>query len=115
MTLNVADPAEQYAWLVDMNYTCTRLLDPLAIFLHSVATSHSPGPHTSVLDDIAAYCNLAHIEFRADDKKAIDVIAILPELKGFGLAHWQFTVVRPTMDLFLRLIPSGTSLRDGGL
>lgn len=131
--LAVRMPA-QYAWPADINSARTRLIDPLILFLNSVHTvtrlfvanrlpfcalnpnalpllSTFSGPHTCGLD-IATYRNLTHIEFRDDDKKATDVIAVLPDLKevapgleslSLPLRKWDEEIMYPTTDFFPRL------------
>lgn len=131
--LAVRMPA-QYAWPADINSARTRLIDPLIAFLNSVPTinrlfvanrlpfcslqpdalphlSTFSGPHTCGLD-IATYRNLTHIEFRDDDKKAADVIAVLPDLKevapgleslSLPLRKWDEEIMYPTTDFFPKL------------
>ncbi|KAF8337297.1 hypothetical protein F5887DRAFT_832826, partial [Amanita rubescens] len=131
--LSVRMPA-QYAWPADLNTARTRLVDPLIVFLNTVPTverlsvanrlpfcslhphalphlSIYSGPHTSILD-IATYRNLTHIEFRDDDKKSIDVITVLPDLKevapgleslSLPLRKWDEEIMYPTTDFFPKL------------
>lgn len=131
--LAVRMPA-QYAWPADITSARTRLIDPLILFLNSVPTvtrlfvanrlpfcslhpdalphlSTFSGPHTCGLD-IATYRNLTHIEFRDDDKKAADVIAVLPDLKevapgleslSLPLRKWDEEIMYPTTDFFPKL------------
>ncbi|KAK2464680.1 hypothetical protein APHAL10511_003256 [Amanita phalloides] len=131
--LSVRMPA-QYAWPADLTTARTRLLDPLAAFLGRLpsvtrlsVSNRLPfcaitpdalplleaysGPHTSVMD-FANYRNLVHVEFKDEDKKTLNVISVLPDLKrvaprletlSLPLRKWTEEIMYPTSDFFPRL------------
>ena len=123
----------QYLWPADLNVARTRLVDPLVAFLGSPAVSGVTclemvnrlpvcpvvdgglpnlrtysGPHTSVLD-IATYRDLQHVEFKDEDRKTLDVISLLPDLKNASpglrslsvpLRRWDEEILYPSTDFW---------------
>lgn len=122
--LSVRIPA-QYAWPADLEAS-TRPAPGLSTHSspsqQSPPFNDSPSPTASQfpLSTLTPYPvspstwvpTLTHLEFRADNKKSIDVITVLPDLKevapGLGslslpLRKWDEEIMYPTTDFFPKL------------